>query len=128
MDEFNYDEVREKELNILKEFGIPTLTNDYVGKTISYKYQSFFVFTDNTCFYSDDSLGMICDHDDISLHSYLKLWEDKFPKEILEIRLRQKWFERQDLIDLINGLPNGTDFSNLCIQIKDLLKPTRDAN
>ncbi|MCM3274283.1 hypothetical protein [Paenibacillus elgii] len=119
MEDFNYDEIRELEINLLKEYGIPTLTNDYVGKTILYKHQSFFVFTDNTCFYSDDSLGMICDHDDISLHSYLKLWEDKFPKEI---RLREKWFDRQDLVDLINGLPKETDFSKLCIQIKELLE------
>lgn len=122
MEEFNYDEERELEINLLREHGIPILTNEFIGKTIAYTHKSFFVFTDNTCFYSDDSLGMICDHDDISLRSYLKLWEEKFPKEILEIRLRQKWFERQDLIDLINGLPNATDFSNLCIQIKELLK------
>lgn len=99
-------------INILKQHGIPTLTDDFIGKTVAYKYNHFLVFTDNTCVDFFEST-MLTNHDDISFPAYLDLWQEKFPLEVVQIKQSIKWFKKKDLITLLENLPLESDLEEI---------------
>ncbi|OPH61801.1 hypothetical protein BC351_00745 [Paenibacillus ferrarius] len=121
-DELEFEKERKFEIEILTKHGIPVLTKNLVGKTVSYTFSGFIVFTDNTCFFADNSLGTIYDQDDISLSSYLNLWQKKFSNEVIQIKSELNWFEKSEIIESINNLPNSTDFNELYKKIKKLIE------
>lgn len=92
-------------IEIAQKHGVPLLTKDFKGKTISYIYERFLVFDDNTCVYLSNGY-FVTDIDDFHPTGYFEEWKGKFREAFSEFRKRTGWSHRDDLIDYIYSLPN----------------------
>ncbi|MCY9757330.1 hypothetical protein M5X00_24190 [Paenibacillus alvei] len=98
--------------SLLKKFDIPTLSQDTKGKTILKQLGNILLFTDYTCVLLSE-YDFIHDHDDISLKAYLDVWSKHLPENVLKLKESINWIDRTDLLRVIEGLPDNTDYQDI---------------
>lgn len=103
---------------LLKKFDIPTLSKDTEGKTILKQLGNILLFTDHTCVLLSE-YDFIQDHDDISLKAYLDTWSKHLPENVLKLKESINWIDRTDVVRVIEGLPDNTDYQDIIKYISE---------